>query len=320
MNNQALLAVIAKLLVAGEIPASTLANWLVGVELERPLPLEDQQVLNAWIDDPDNALVEAQRDLLRRSLQLDSAQAASQMDHAGPLSIASASTSIQKNEIKSNNSNVLQKKWWNDLPPSPASVDFAPLAEKELHIVDDPIGTQELRSILTVLAEDNPQQDAEGDVTDEAGAIQDLDPLSFHLSLSQWIDDERVQSASSIDPKNIWDYDFWKADLISRDPLDERRRSQLNSTSEEPNDGHYYAYTVDVFFGEEDKPRRYQYWVELDDQGQALRSDWIDQSPAPDNKGKAFSDWSGRKRSSAILDADLLREIYLKSVREQEPE
>ena len=59
MNNEALLQVIAKLLISGEIPAATLANWLVAVDLKNPLLPKEQEVLRAWIEDPASGLVES---------------------------------------------------------------------------------------------------------------------------------------------------------------------------------------------------------------------------------------------------------------------
>lgn len=324
MNNEALLMVVAKLLISGEIRASTLANWLVAVDVKNPLEPEEQQVLRAWIADPQTALQPAQRDLLLQSLHLSAVpeQIDADQNRAGlePSMISDA----QGDLINSDKNNTFDSNWWDDLPATPLSGDLAETLHEtlsaKLAVDDEQINSQELRGILSILAEESrsePQSSMRQVDTDPA---QPLDSRAFHLSLSQWIDDERVQPSGKDDPQNIWDYDFWKADLIARSPLDAAQRSQLLDDGSKVSANEFFAYTVDVFFGEETDPRRYQYWVELNPDGQVKRSDWIDQAAPPDRKDSAFSDWSGRQRSSALLDADLLREIYLKSIREQEHE
>ncbi len=190
---------------------------------------------------------------------------------------------------------------------------------------EEQISQQDLRGILSVLGQDSVAADAAQDASaDERAQVQPLDALNFHISLSQWIDDERVQQQVQVDVDPVWDYDFWKADLIERSPLDQAQRKALHIDRDPADEaldaGEYFAYTVEVFFGEEPQGRRYQYWVALDDAGRPLRSDWIDRAPDADKKAATFSDWSGGKRGSGLIDVDLLREIYLKSVNEQDGE
>lgn len=87
----------------------------------------------------------------------------------------------------------------------------------------------------------------------------------FHRTLARWLGlPEGRQPGKRMATAPLWDYDFWKAELID-DGADATGR---------------HSYTAKVFRVLDSQPEPHRYWIKFDGAGRIRRSGWF--STAPD--------------------------------------
>jgi hypothetical protein len=84
----------------------------------------------------------------------------------------------------------------------------------------------------------------------------------FHRTLARWLGLPEGKSPGKKHQPPLWDYDFWKAELVEEGAGDAKR-----------------TYTARVFRTAAGAPESYRYWVKLDDAGRIKSSGWLSDPP-----------------------------------------
>lgn len=331
MPHEPLLRAIARLLASAQIDPGTLANWLVGATLHAPLPAEDLAALTLWINADETPLALAQRALLREQLGLPhdaaaglDAAPAQPEDPAVPAEGALEPGLLNCAEVNLDGAAVAlagtSQAWWGACDDGPLrGAMFSEFeAAHDVAVGDETFSPQDVRGLLSVLAEAHSPAAAGQDsrqAPSKDGEV--LDPLRFHNSLRQWIvgDDDEEDAAEFYlqGQSQVWDYDFWKAELLSQQSLTGSARPGAGQNGA-VGAGEVISYSVALHKGEIQTPETYNYWIEFDDKGQGINAAWGSDSPKVNSDRSDYSDWSGRKPTQPFVDPELVRQIYLKSI------
>lgn len=152
--------------------------------------------------------------------------------------------------------------WWRALDgaalgAAPAFAGGAPAPELDLGDVH--LSQDDLKDLLRTLAD-----------THTPLAPVEFDAAFFHRTLVRWMGLE-APGATERDPVPVWDYDFWKAELV-----EEREQDGVRT------------FRVDVHRGDGDAPERYRYWIQTDASGALEASGWLTDPPdlLGEEKGK----------------------------------
>jgi hypothetical protein len=85
----------------------------------------------------------------------------------------------------------------------------------------------------------------------------------FHRTLARWLGlPEGKQPGRKRAAPPLWDYDFWKAELVRDADLDDKRH-----------------YTAHLFRTADGEPEVVRYWVKLDAAGRIKQSGWLSAAP-----------------------------------------
>ncbi len=91
----------------------------------------------------------------------------------------------------------------------------------------------------------------------------DIDAGFFHRTLARWLGlPEGKQPARKKDAAPLWDYDFWKAELVDDGYVNDR-----------------HCYSARVFRAAAGAPELYRYWVKIDGAGRIRASGWLTAAP-----------------------------------------
>ncbi|MFH1807299.1 MAG: hypothetical protein ABIJ09_01040 [Pseudomonadota bacterium] len=146
---------------------------------------------------------------------------------------------------------------------------------------------------------------------------KDISPMAFHDTMIKWLGEDKKPAAMDRDSgEHVWNYNFWKADLKDGVKLEGAARPTEGGHNGPAGDGEITKYTMDVFFGESNYPKTYEYWVEHDQNGKAVNGGWMSENPDFLWRPAGFANWSGTNSRNPFVDPKLVKEIYMKSVGE----
>lgn len=96
----------------------------------------------------------------------------------------------------------------------------------------------------------------------------------FHRTLARWLGlPEGRQPSRKKDAAPLWDYDFWKAELVDDGFVNER-----------------HVYTAKVYRADSTQtPEVYRYWVRVDSAGRIRASGWLTDAPDLVSSGSKFA-------------------------------
>jgi hypothetical protein len=116
----------------------------------------------------------------------------------------------------------------------------------------------------------------------------------FHRTLARWLGLPEGRSPGRRAEAPLWDYDFWKAELVD-ETADARAPRR--------------TYTARVYRTADEEPESYRYWVKLDARGRIKGSGWL--TAAPDLLAALPAGGSGAFRAPAPLPRAVLDKLFV---------
>lgn len=90
----------------------------------------------------------------------------------------------------------------------------------------------------------------------------ELTAAFFHRTLARWLGLPEGRTPGRKMEAPLWDYDFWKAEIVDEGAADGRR-----------------AFTARVYRKADGAPESHRYWLKVDDKGRIRSSGWLGEPP-----------------------------------------
>lgn len=106
----------------------------------------------------------------------------------------------------------------------------------------------------------------------------EFDAAFFHRTLARWMG-LSVEGMPRDDEGPVWDYDFWKAELVEETASPPSPLKPAPDPDAQTAGARRHVYRVMVHRGEQSEPEHYRYWIEVDSTGELRTSGWLSEAP-----------------------------------------